>query len=185
MWLRSPPPAVPPEFVARLGDPDLVFGPNVRFRVASAACALVLVAVGVMLFLQGLGPGRAGVPLAGWVGGKVGVPLVLLGVVILIGGRLVPLNWVFVCPGGVVRTRGKTWDALGWAEVERFEDASLGGPKGISIRQCRLVLKGGGEWGFLADNVAGYGRLAAELRERVAGRDSPRPGPAAADGGGV
>lgn len=174
--IRPTPPTVPPELTVRFGVPELTFGPNVRVRIAAAACSLLFVLMGVVFFLLG----QAGMPLAGWVSGTLGVPLVALGVVILIVVRLAPFNWVFVCPGGVIRTLGATWDGIGWDEIERFEDASLG-HTGVTIRQCRLVLTDGGEWGFQSDHVAEYGRLVETLSQKVADRVAP---PAAARGTG-
>jgi hypothetical protein len=122
--------------------------------------------MGVFFFLLGLGAGGARLPLADWVSARLAVPLVVLGVVVLLGTRLVPLKWVFVCPRGLVRTRGDAWDGLEWAEAMRFEDASLT-HKGVTTRQCRIITKDGKEWGFLDDYIAGYGRLTEILRQRV------------------
>ncbi|MBS0203927.1 MAG: hypothetical protein JSS49_13565 [Planctomycetes bacterium] len=169
MWVRPRAPTVPPELTSRFGEPELVFGPNVRFRIGAAACGFIFVVVGAFFYLMGWGAGGAQLPLANWVSGKLAIPLVVLGVVILLGMRLVPLNWVFVCPGGVIRTRGTAWDGIGWTEVERFEDATLV-DKSIAIRKCRLVLSNGSEWGFLADYVAEYPQLATTLSRRVSER---------------
>ena len=168
----------------RFGVPEEVFGPNLRFRVVAAFCGVVLVLMGVLFFLAGLGGGDGRLPLGGWVGAKLAAPLLVLGAVVMIGARLVPRNWVFVCPRGVVRTRGAIWEGVGWAEVERFEDATLTGQM-VALRQCRLVLKGGGEWGFLADYVAEYGRLAEALRRKVGEwqRDSAAAVPPVGRGG--
>jgi hypothetical protein len=50
--------------------------------------------------------------------------------------------------------------------------------KAVAIRQCRIVLKGGTEWGFLADYIAEYGRLTEVLRRKV----DEWPKPSGADG---
>jgi hypothetical protein len=162
MRFRPTPPAIPAELLGRFGDPEHVFGPNLRFRVVAAVCGVILLVMGVTFFLLGL----AGVPLSDWVSGILAVPLVALGAMVLIGTRLVPLHWVFICPRGLLRRRGGTWDSVGWAEVKRFEDATLG-HKGVTVRQCRIVTTGGAEWGFLADQTAEYGRLAGVLRRKV------------------
>ncbi|MFL5243122.1 MAG: hypothetical protein ACJ8FY_13530 [Gemmataceae bacterium] len=69
-----------------------------------------------------------------------------------------PLDWVFVCPQGLVRSHGDVWDSVHWTDVERFEDATLS-HKAVTMRQCRIVLKAGAHWGFLANSIADYGRL--------------------------
>jgi hypothetical protein len=166
MRLRPTPPTIPAEFTSRLSEPEQAFGPNLKFRAIAVICGLVCVIMGVVLFLVGLG---AQVPLADWVGGKVATPLVVFGAVILFGVR-VPRNWVFVCPGGVIRKRGDLWESVCWDEVMRFEDASLG-KTGVAIRQCRLLLADGNEWGFLADFVADYSRLAKTLAQRTGQRN--------------
>jgi hypothetical protein len=176
MRLQPTPPAIPAELLTRLGEPEHVFGPNVRFRVVATVCGVILLVMGVFFFLLGLGAGGARLPLGDWVSARLAVPLVVLGAVVLIGTRLVPLNWVFVCPRGLVRTRGDAWDGLEWAEAERFEDASLT-HRGVTSWQCRILTKDGKEWGFLADYIAGYGRLTEILRQRVGesgGRGSER-----------
>jgi hypothetical protein len=61
---------------------------------------------------------------------------------------------------------GASWEGIGWAEVARFEDATLD-PGLATTRQCRIVTRGGAEWGFLADYVAQYGRLTEVLRRKV------------------
>src|SRR5437016_6305015 len=98
MRLQPAPPAIPPELLARFGEPEHVFGPNVRFRILAAVCGIILLVMGVLFFLMGLGAGGARLPLADWVSGRLAIPLVVLGAVVLLGPRLVPLNWVFVCP---------------------------------------------------------------------------------------
>jgi hypothetical protein len=100
------------------------------------------------------------------------VPLVVLGAAVLAVARLLPMNWVLVCPRGLLRTRGAVWDGISWEEVDRFEDATLR-HKGVTIRQCRLVRKNGTAWGFLADQVSGYSRLCKVLRRKVNERDPP------------
>lgn len=166
MRLRPTPPVIPPELLARFGEPEHVFGPNVRFRILAAVCGTILVGMGILFFLIGVGAGGAKLPLGDWVSGRLAVPLVVLGAVVFLGTRLVPLNWVFVCPQGLVRTRGDAWDGMEWTEMERFENAPLT-HKGVTARQCRVVRKDGTEWGFLADYVAGYRRLTEVLRQRA------------------
>ena len=172
MRLRPAPPAVPLDLLNAFGEPEQVFGPNLRFRVIAAVCGGVLVAMGVFFFLLGMGAAGAGLPLSDWVSGKLTAPLVGFGVILLIGTRLVPLSGVFVCPRGLIRTRGDAWDGIHWAEVDRFEDATLT-HKAVTTRQCRLVLKNGAEWGFLADHIAEYGKLTEVLRRKV--EELPRP----------
>jgi hypothetical protein len=146
----------------RFGNPEHVFGPNLRFRIVAGGIGIVLVVLGIIYFLMAM----AGVPLGAWVSAKLTVPMMALGVILLIGTRLVPVHWVFVCPRGLLRRRGDIWDHVGWSEVERFEDATLG-QKGVTIRQCRIITTAGAEWGFLADHIADYGRLAELLRHKV------------------
>lgn len=153
---------MPAELQERFGKPEHVFGPNLRVRIIGAFCAVIFVIMGVTVFLLGL----AGVPLGASVSRLLAVPLVVLGAVVLVGTRLVPLNWVFVYPRGLVRTRGDAWDCLDWTEVERFEDATLT-HKAVTMRQCRIVLKERAEWGFLADYIAEYGRLTDVLSRKV------------------
>jgi hypothetical protein len=174
MRLRPTPPTIPYEILARFGEPEHVFGPNVQFRIIAAVCGVILLTMGVLFFLMGLPIGGARLPLADGVSSMLTVPLVALGAVVLLGTRLVPLNWVFVCPKGLVRTRGDAWDGLKWIEIERFEKADLA-HQGITARQCRIVKKDGTEWGFQADYVAEYRRLTEVLRQKVSALRSHPP----------
>jgi hypothetical protein len=174
MRLRPMPPAIPADLLDRFGEPECVFGPNMRFRVASVLLGALLLLLGLGFFLYGVVARVAQAPARG----SEGVLLLLGGGLMAVGAaaavfpRSVPLNWVFVCPDGLVRTRGADWDAVAWADVSRFEDASLSGGA-VATRQCRIVTTAGAEWGFLADGVAEYGRLAAVLRRKVEERPTP------------
>jgi hypothetical protein len=176
MGLRPTAPRLPADLLARFGEPEATFGPNMRFRAASAVLGIALVALGLAFFWVRVAWGAAQVPLGGLLGAGL---LVLRAAAILLPLR-VPRNWVFICPRGLVRTRGADWDGVDWARVARFEDASLASGAALS-RQCRLVLTGGTEWGFQADWVADYRRLAEVLRRKVEER---RPPPGAASPGG-
>jgi hypothetical protein len=158
--------------INRFGEPEEVFGPNRRFRAASAVLGAFLVLLGLVFFAAGGGAFQGAQPPGGlaymWLGGGLMTVGVAAGV---LPGR-VPPTWVFVCSGGLVRARGAHWDDVDWAEVARFEDAALAGGA-VAVRQCRIVLKGGGEWGFLADYIADYRRLADLLRRKVDEQDPP------------
>jgi hypothetical protein len=172
MRLRPTPPAVPQELIDQFGQPEDAFGPNTRFRVVAGVCGLAVLAVAAVFYALALGAGGGGLPRGDSANGLAALGLTAVAGLLLAMMWVAPRNWVFVCPGGVVRTRGATWDGVGWSEVKRFEDATLG-HKGVTIRQCRLVLKDGSEWGFLADHVAEYRRLGEVLRRKVAKGEAP------------
>jgi len=163
MLFRRIPPDLPPDLADRFGPPEHVFGPNPRLRVVAGVCGLTVLAVAVIFYVLALLPPRdkASAGLA--------VALTAIAGFLLAGMWVAPKNWVFVCPDGLIRTRGSKWDGIAWSEVLSFEDASLG-HRGVSIRQCRLVLTDGTEWGFLADHVAEYGRLCEALGRKAAER---------------
>ena len=175
MLTRSIPPPVPPRLVDQFGEPEEVFGPNRRFRALSAIVGTLLVALGLAFFMAGGGAFQGGRPPGGLMYMLLGGSLMLVGAAAVILPRRVPQTWVFVCPGGLVRARGADWDDVGWADVVRFEDATSAS-RAVTVRQCRIVLKGGGEWGFLADYVADYRRLADLLRRKM-NDGNPAPGP--------
>src|SRR5262245_51727059 len=117
MRLRPTPPSLPSDLVNRFGQPEAVFGPNVRFRVASALLGALLVLLGLAYFVGGVAVMADR--------GQPGGPLYLLlgGGLMAVGGAAVALpwraarTWVFVCPRGLVRTRASEWEAVGWDEV--------------------------------------------------------------------
>ena len=164
--LRRKPPAIPTDLLERCGEPERVFAPNAKFRIVSSMCGIILLVVGSAFILLD----KLGMPLSDFVSGNLAVPMLALGAALLIGARLVPLHWVFVSPRGLLRRRGDTWEHVDWADVARFEDATLG-HKGITFQQCRIVTTSGQEWGFLADQTAEYSELAAVLRQKVAARN--------------
>jgi hypothetical protein len=176
MRLRQTPPVLPGNLRDRVGEPEDVFGPNRRFRTASTIVggALVLLGVGFCLV------GAADLPAGGAPGRPVyllvGGGLLICGLAAVVLPRQAPPTWVFVCRRGLVRVRGAEWEVVEWAEVLRVEDATL--PTGVTTRQCRVVLAGGGEWGFLANYVADFPRLTEVLRRKVAERGPSRLGTA-------
>jgi hypothetical protein len=166
------PPELPPDLLARFGPPDEAFGPNHRFRTASALVGGLLVVLGFTGFVYGLFRARAGAPDAGVYTLIFGL-LMAPGVAAVVLPWRLPITWVFVCPNGLVRARGDQWQAVAWGRVVRFEDATISSGA-VTMRQCRVVLDDGSEWGFLADHVDRYRRLAELLRARVAdGSDPP------------
>jgi hypothetical protein len=168
MALKPTAPRLPADLLARFGEPEAIFGPNLRFRAASAALGIALVALGLGFVVARVAWGAARVPLGEFLGGG----LLALGAAAILLPLRVPRNWVFVCPRGLVRTRGADWDVVDWAMVLRFEDASR--TRGALLaRQCRLVITGGAEWGFQADWVADYHRLTEVLRLKVEQRRLP------------
>ncbi|HSQ54782.1 MAG TPA: hypothetical protein VLM40_03475 [Gemmata sp.] len=173
---RLTPPVMPADLLGRTGAPEDVFGPNRRFRTASTLLGggLMLLGIGLSLvwaagIANGGPPGSSLYLLLG--GGLIGI-----GAVAVVLPRQVPTTWVFICPRGLVRVRGADWEAVEWAEVVRVEDASL--PAGETIRQCRVLLVGGREWGFLAEYVADCGRLIEVLRRKMAELGLPELGTA-------
>ncbi|OWK45612.1 hypothetical protein [Fimbriiglobus ruber] len=166
MQHRRTPPALPADLQERLGRPEDVFGPNWRFLTSSTIAGAGLVLLGVVfcsVWAASVPRGRAPEgPLYLLLGGG----LMTCGLAAVVLPRQVPPTWIFVCPRGLVRVRVEDWRVIEWAEVIRFEDAAL--PAGVQVRQCRLVLAGGGEWGFLANSVADYPRLTEVLRRKVA-----------------
>jgi hypothetical protein len=164
MWFHPKRPAIPTDLLSRFGEPEHVFGPNMRFRIVSVVCGIVMIAMAVVYVLMSMGPNP--VPLAGGVSDLLTFGLIVLGGFCIVAPRIVPANWVFICPRGVIRTRGANWDGLGWEQVGRFEDATLR-TDNTTMRQCRLVLKDGSEWGFIADWIGDYRRLTEVLNRKV------------------
>jgi hypothetical protein len=157
-------PTIPDDLLAKFGEPESAFGPNMRFRIVSVICGIMLIAMAVVYVLMSIGPNP--LPLAGGVSHLLTFGLIVLGGFCIVAPRIVSANWVFVCPRGVVRTRGAIWEGLEWDRVARFEDATL--KSGITtMRQCRLVLHDGSEWGFIADWIGDYRRLAEVMRQKV------------------
>src|SRR5262245_34146864 len=54
MRLRPTPPAIPADLLDRFGEPEDVFGPNMRFRVASVLLGALLLLLGLGFFLSGV-----------------------------------------------------------------------------------------------------------------------------------
>lgn len=159
--MRPPPPDIPADLLDQFGPPEAAFGPNTRFRAASAAMGAFLMALGMAFFVLGFAS------LLAYLGGG----LMAVGAAAFFLPRSVPRNWVFVCPGGLIRTRGADWEAVAWADVARFEEVAAPGTM-VAVRQCRIVTAAGAEWGFMADWVGDFKRLAALLRQKA---EAPPP----------
>lgn len=168
MRLRPKPPVIPPDLLDRYAEPERVFGPNMRFRIASILLGTLLLLLGVGFFLIGVTTRQARPQRDG----SGGIMILLAGGLVAVGTAAIffpmsmPLNWIYVCPKGLIRTRGTVWEAVDWADVLRFEDASFS-RGAASFRQCRIITSAGTEWGFLANWVAEYGQLVAVLRQKV------------------
>jgi hypothetical protein len=48
MMLAPKPPAIPVELVQQFGEPEHAFGPNMRFRIVSVICGIVMIAMAVV-----------------------------------------------------------------------------------------------------------------------------------------
>jgi hypothetical protein len=153
---------MPSDLEAQFGEIEHAFSPNVRNRRLATLIGLMLTALGVTLLILKVGDLMPG----GWGENKFIAFMLVLGGAIIVGARLLPMDWVFVCSRGLVRTRGSAWEGIEWSDIDRFEDASMT-HRGIAIRQCRLMLKDGSEWGFIADNFAEYGRMTEMLRQKT------------------
>lgn len=174
MRLRTTPPAIPKEFLDRYGEPEDAFGPNRRFRIASILLGSLLCLLGLAFLTFGV----LGKVAPAQRGGSEGILMLLGGGLLTIGAASVlfpmsvPLNWVFVCPGGLIRARGEEWDAVGWSDVAGFQVANVSSGS-ASIRQCSILTVDGAEWGFQANWLANYGMLVALLRRKLEGRVAP------------
>jgi hypothetical protein len=167
MGLRHTPPAITPELLDRFGEPEHVFGPNRRFRVLSAICGFVLVALGIYFVLLEMKVVGRGVPLSDMVATMIAAPLLALGVAAIVLPRRMPASWVVVCPHGLLCTRFGELEGIPWADVDRFEDATIASHS-VTFRQCRINLKGGDTRAFLETQIADYPRLAELLQQRLA-----------------
>ena len=167
MRLHPTPPSIPTDLLERFGEPEHVFGPNMRFRFASALMGVFLTTLGFAFFVWGMADVRDG-PKDGT--GRIlcllGGGLMTVGAAAFILPRRVPLNWVFVCPNGLIRARGDVWDNVDWLDIARFECANFSGTT-VTIRQCKIVTTAGVEWGFISDWIADYNGLTEVLREKV------------------
>jgi hypothetical protein len=158
------PPSIPAELLSQFGEPEDIFGPNFKVPIIAAVCGVILLITSLVFFLLGL----AGVSVVGLARTTMAAaaPLAASGFFALQGIRHFPLHWLFVCPNGLVRRRENAWDTLSWADVERFEDATVR-HKMVTVRQCRIVTTSGAEWGFLAHRWAEYDRLSEVLQRKI------------------
>jgi len=167
---KRAPPDLPPDLLNRLGPPEDVFGPNTRFLAQSTALGVLLVLMGFAGFVGGAAQyaeRQTGAPIYMYLGGA----LMAVGSAAVILPRKGPRTWVYVCPRGLARARGENWEAVGWDQVARFQDATIEGQTS-GIRQCRVILTDGTEWGFIENHLADYRRLKGLLRAKVDGPES-------------
>jgi hypothetical protein len=167
MRIRPRTPALPMELFNQFGVPDRVWGPNLRFRIATVLLGSLLVLLGLLFVVGGLASKLANPQTRGSEGIMflLGAGLLAVGIAAINFHFSTPLNWVFVFPGGIVRKLGHDWESLVWGEVLRFEDVSFAGT--ATVRQCRIIAIDGTEWGFLANLYEDYGSLKSILREKM------------------
>lgn len=163
------PPAIPAELLNLYGQPEEVFRPNMQFRRLSALLGLILIGMGVAFFVWSYFDARD--PNAPQ-NGSNGIRQLLGGGLIVVGGAAfflpfaVPRNWVIVCPNGLIRNRGEVWESVTWADIVRFDDATLSA-RAVTIRQCRIVTRSGPEWGIEANWTADFDRLCSVIRHKL------------------
>ena len=156
------PPAIPTELQSQLGEVEHAFGPNARVRNLATILGLILTATGVLCLafeVAGAIPGGKGE-------NAFIAFMLVLGLAVAFGSRTMPMNWIFVCDRGLARTRGSAWDAVEWDGIDRFEDASMT-HRQVSIRQSRIILNDGSEWGFVSDHIAEYKWLTEMLKQKI------------------
>ena len=163
------PPTISTNLLHLYGQPENVFGPNMRFRRLSALLGSILIVLGfaflVWNFIDARDPNSPGSSSNG-LRQLLGVGLVIAGSVALFLPFAVPLNWVFVCPNGLIRNRGEVWESVKWGDIIRFDDATLSS-RGVQIRQCRIVTRSGPVWGILAIWTADFDRLCSVVGHKV------------------
>ncbi|HEX3150957.1 MAG TPA: hypothetical protein VHR66_22955 [Gemmataceae bacterium] len=165
MARQSPPPDLPADLLDRFGPPEEAFGPNLRFRTLSTLLGGFLIVLGFAGFVNGAALAAArdkSATIYMFLGGC----LMAVGSAAVILPRRAPRTWIFVCARGLVRARGEDWESVEWDQVVRFDDVSMSSGV-VAIRQCRVLLTDGTEWGFLADYVADFRRLMEMLRAKV------------------
>ena len=171
MSKKSHPPVVPTELIEEYGPARFVFGPNLRFPRKSFWVGLCLISLGVGFFGLAIYLREAGNVLGA--GGTV-IYLALSAGLLAIGclaaslPTLMPTNWLFVCPRGLIRKLGGQWQGLFWDEIARFQDMSTT-QRAITINQCRILTTDGREWGWIAEYVSDYPKLVEVLRASVEG----------------
>jgi hypothetical protein len=168
MGLRPTRPSVPPELLARFGEPEHVFGPNLRFRVMATVLGGILLLLGVYFSLLQVRILGRGVPLSDSVGESIAAGLLLFAVLLIGGISLKKSTWIFVCPSGLLRTEQRDWDTVAWSDVARYEEVTFSGGFG-SNRTCRIVLKSGETWKIVPDYTRDYPRLMEVLQQRLNG----------------
>lgn len=165
----SNPPLIPYDLLQQFGEPLGVFGPKRRIRFITVVFGMIFLAVGALFFVMWLGVGDVKLPLIGLVAFVVGMPLIVLGLVMLLWTWIISQNWLFICPRGLVRKLAYEWEGIGWIEIERVENATVS-HKNVTVPQGRIVLKNGKEWGFSSETTADYDRLIGELQQKLGER---------------
>jgi hypothetical protein len=163
------PPSIPDALLNLYGQPEDVFRPNMRFHRLSALLGSILIMIGVAFLVWSVLDARdPTVPQDGSSGIRqlLGVGLIVVGGAALFLPYSAPLNWVFVCPNGLIRNRGEVWESVKWDDIVRFDDATLTA-RGVQIRQCRIVTRSGSEWGVLANWTEDFDRLCCVVGQMV------------------
>lgn len=162
--MPAQPPTIPPDLLERFGEPEHVFGSNVQYRKQSVILGSLLLLVGATFLVFGFldrdaqNFGKGG----GALMAILASGLLAMGFVAVYYPLRAPRNWLFVCPRGLIRYLNRDWDTLPWSDAVRFEDVSL-----PLVRQFKIVVANGPEWGFISYWFADYRRLTEVLREKV------------------
>ena len=152
MRFRASQPAISADLLEQFGEPEATFGPNMRFRIRSTLLGIFLVILGFTFVVGGpaILQGKAMAGVCVYV--PLGCGLMLVGVMSIVVPIRLPLNWVFVCPRGLIRARGEIWEAVDWADIVHFQDASMSG-SAVTIQQCLIVTLQPPELAFRSNGV--------------------------------
>ena len=108
-----PHPPIPTDLLAEFGEPEQVFGPNQRFRLAMVAIGGASLIFGVLFTVARWN----NLPVTDWFSPVIAVAMAVGGVVVIYGAWMWPTSWVFVCPRGLVRKCGSRWEGRDWSEA--------------------------------------------------------------------
>jgi hypothetical protein len=151
----------PPDRAA-LGTPIAVFQPSLRSRVVIAACGAGLLAFGTVFALFP----------SGHMFSKGFWPYVLasFGALILLVAVLLWRQRLAICPGGVIRVRGRRQECCRWDEIGEIVVGvhSAGRLIRVSSPHCSLLKRDGTCVDLLALEVGQFGDMVNTLRQSSA-----------------
>jgi hypothetical protein len=143
------------------GTPLQSFQPSLWARIIVIACGVVMLLAGTLIIIASYSEP------SGYLSRRVGCGLVVLGPVICLLAYRLGSHRLLVCPGGIVRIRGRVQEHCRWDEISEIV-VTCDRTRWVSSRRCSLAKRDGSRIALVDVAVGRFPLLVDTLRRMAA-----------------